>query len=627
MSVAIPIEADIDVLPPAVNFGTVAIGGAATTRAVLIENAGNSVLVVHAIGFQSMSPELSASGVPTAPFDLDPGASVSVTLTYAPVDAGLDSAMLSIGSSDPDEASVIVPIQGIGGVPTTCSIVSAPSRLDFGLVERGRTLPMTVQLRNHGALPCAVTNLGLAGASALVITSSGAGGSLAPRARQAIGVTYAPTSYGVHNAMLTFNTTDPAQPLVSLPVTGSSAPLDLRIQPLGLDFGVVPVTCRSVSRAFTLYNQSSAAVSITDLALDASTSTELELQPFGTPATIQVGGSAVASVRYHPTDVGPDSGVLYVAADISGQNRRFTVPLAGDGQINPTIDDTFHQGRSPQTDILFIVDNSTSMPEEQSTLASTAGPLIAALTSSGIDYRIGVTTTDLDATGAQGRLVEMPPQSVRIVRPGTPTPAAALAANVAVGTSGLGVERGLEAAFVALSDPLINGHNAGFLRPAADLQIIVVSDGDDASSRSPSFYENYLRTIERAKPAGRVTFNAVVGARLPSCSGPGGGADYAARYIQVAVGTGGLVESICNASWGQALTAGLGVHRSFPLSSTPVPSTISIEVDGVAVPSLTAGGQQRWSYDQPRNSVDFSTGSVPQAGSITVIRYAVACLP
>ena len=43
---------------------------------------------------------------------------------------------------------------------------------------------------------------------------------------------------------------------------------------------------------------------------------------------------------------------------------------------------------------------------------------------------------------------------------------------VVVGTSGSGIEMGLEAAKLALSEPLVSGDNSGFLRPEANLSLI-----------------------------------------------------------------------------------------------------------------------------------------------------------
>ena len=92
------------------------------------------------------------------------------------------------------------------------------------------------------------------------------------------------------------------------------------------------------------------------------------------------------------------------------------------------------------------------------------------------------------------------------------------------------------------------------------------------------------------------SFSAIVGTQAGGCNGPGGDAQYAPRYIQVAQNTGGVVESICNANWGQTLAnIGLnsfGLKRQFVLSSAPV-----------AVPSPWTSMEQRFQalrQEEPR---------------------------
>ena len=278
-------------------------------------------------------------------------------------------------------------------------------------------------------------------------------------------------------------------------------------------------------------------------------------------------------------------------------------------------------------DILFVIDNSCSMSEEQAALGNNFGNFIGTLTQQNIDFQIGVTTTDVDSSGEQGRLVE--PSGVRIVRPSTPNAASVLAANVQLGTNGSYSEKGLEAAYLALSDPLINTHNAGFVRTGASLAVIVLSDEEDSSSRPLPFYESFFGSLKG--PSGRFAFHAIVGTRQPNCSGPGGRADYGARYIQVAQNSGGLVDSICNTTWGPTLDSlaagGFGRQRQFVLSSAPVASTIAVLVDGVTVPSVSSGGTQHWSYSQSTNSVDFGAGAIPAASATIDVEYTVACLP
>lgn len=204
------------------------------------------------------------------------------------------------------------------------------------------------------------------------------------------------------------------------------------------------------------------------------------------------------------------------------------------------------------------------------------------------------------------------------------------AANVNIGVSGSGIERGLEGARLALTPPMSAGGNAGFLRNDADLVIIFLSDEEDQSPESVAFYEGAFAAL-KPDAADTVVINAIVGTQQPRCTGPGGSGEYGARYIQIAQGSGGFVDSICGVSWGASLgsvgLSGVGLTRRFTLHSFPVPNTIAIEAGGAQVPSTTPGGLARWVYEANDNAVVFQTGSVPQSGATISVSYTVACLP
>ncbi len=183
-----------------------------------------------------------------------------------------------------------------------------------------------------------------------------------------------------------------------------------------------------------------------------------------------------------------------------------------------------------QTDILFVVDDSRSMAEEQDNLRQNLAAFVAALAASPVpnDFRFGVTTTDVhgsyamtpafsttvppfDTFGyevpyAQGTIVSIVPgaltddalrgkpiydQAHGYLVPGAPRYLATSQVqqfenNVLVGTVGSGKEEPLRAAELALGDRIADGSNAGFLRPGARLGLVFLTDEDDCSERAPS---------------------------------------------------------------------------------------------------------------------------------------------
>lgn len=618
---------NIDAFPDTVTFGTVAINAAASSRTLSIQNVGTAPLSVSEIQFNSTSAELNLVNAPGRfPQTLAPGASLDLQVTYRPTDPGLDRADVVIRSDDRDEPMLTVPVTGIGGVPTTCAVSVAPSQVTFGLVERGRVANLPVEIRNAGAQPCALSNLQLSGDAEFTLPAPPTGvQTVAPGQRLRVDIAYAPTQYGNHTATLAFEADDPSQAMVQVPIRGSSDQSEVLVIPSQVDFNVVPVRCRSPIRQVTVYNTGASSVQVTRVYLDPTTTPEFELTAVPTPLTIRAGASTTIDLRYRPNDIGQDTGVLFI--EHSAASAPVAVPLTGDGQINPTVTDTFNQLPAPQADVLFVVDNSCSMSEEQSSLGGNLGAFLQFARQQNIDFHIGVVTTDVARNTDSGRFRGNP----RIIDPSTPNGDTTFRNTVRLGTGGSASERGLEAAYLALSDPLINTHNAGFLRQNAALAVIFVSDEPDFSTRPVTFYENFLRNIKGFNNTGMFSASAVVGTQSPRCNGPGGRATYAPRYIGLAQNSGGVVESICAANWGQTLAnIGLnsfGLRRQFTLSSQPVPATIAVRVDGASVPRADGSGVDNWTFDSTTNTITFATTRVPAEGATITVTYSVACLP
>jgi hypothetical protein len=195
-------------------------------------------------------------------------------------------------------------------------------------------------------------------------------------------------------------------------------------------------------------------------------------------------------------------------------------------------------------DILFVVDNSGSMADEQANLARNFSEFINVLTQgAGNDYQIAVVSTDvLSRTGEQGGDVDnkystMPPYfvtlapegdtcgsvgidhgcfrggSMKVVRSSMPAAQqiSAFQENVRVGTCGIGSELGMQAMALALENTRPNGCNAGFLRPEANLVVVIVSDEENSANDDVSDYAR--RLVEAKGSAERVRVALIVGSK------------------------------------------------------------------------------------------------------------------
>ncbi|MBI4818177.1 MAG: choice-of-anchor D domain-containing protein [Deltaproteobacteria bacterium] len=631
---------DINPLPVSVGFGTVPIAPQnPAMRNLLLQNIGNTPLTLSSINFNSTTSELTISGIPGLPVTLPPAADVTLQLSYRPTDSGLDIAEVVVTSDDPDENTLVIDVRGVGGVPTTCSVSVSPSVVNFGLVERGRTARLPVDVKNGGAVPCTLANLRVEGDQSFAAMSPNAV-AVGPGISHRVELSYSPAAYGNHAAELIFDSDDPSQSTVHVPISGASAQSDVRVIPSELDFNVVPVGCGSPNRPVTVYNTGSSNVTISRVYLDPSTSPEFTINPFGTPISVRAGTSVDMTLRYRPADIGEDTGILFI--EHSASPAPFAVPLHGEGKDNAVVTDTFEQVPIPQADVLFVVDDSCSMEDEQMRLGANVTQFLSYAQAQAIDYQIGVTTTDVELNiptgpyqgGKRGQLVEY--GGTRVITPQTPS-ASTLFNNMvtALGIDGSGAEAGLEAAYLALTDPVLSSWNAGFLRTDAALAVIIVSDEEDSSDNfrsggSTAFYENFFRNI-KGFGTSLFSMSAVIVRPIDSAFCSSGGASQGHRYAAVASATGGAVESICTSNWGQTLSnIGLntfGLKRKFFLSSVPVAITLHVDVDGVDVPAVVPAGGTNWTYVASDNSVEFSPSQVPDAASVITMTYTVACLP
>ena len=112
------------------------------------------------------------------------------------------------------------------------------------------------------------------------------------------------------------------------------------------------------------------------------------------------------------------------------------------------------------------------MSDEQAKIADRFDDFITGIDDAGVDWHMGVISTDLDNLSTAGLLQGEPP----VLTADVPDFRSAFESRVRVGIEGSDMEKGIDAAFQALSEPLVSGPNNGFRRPGATLMINYFSD-------------------------------------------------------------------------------------------------------------------------------------------------------
>jgi hypothetical protein len=448
-------------------------------------------------------------------------------------------------------------------------------------------------------------------------------------------VRFSPRAEGQYTGGVEFYVSSPTAPMGHVALSGTSQKGCLLIAPKDLDFGPVEVECSARERVFTIYNVCPSNITLTSIETQQGLSTEFRLtQRPALPATLAPSEEAEFRMTYRPVDVGEDFAT--VAIQTSQIPAPFVVTLTGRGETVAIQTDVFAQDAQPKADVLFVIDDSCSMDNEQADLGRNFAAFIRFAVSQQVDYHIAVTTTSVSSSASDenGRFVPLAGGNPRVITPTTPNKELVFQQNVSVGTSGDAYEKLIRPAYLGLSSPLIDTHNAGFLREEANLAIIVVSDAADQDTTPLAFYENFFLNIKGHTRRNMFTFNGIIPTfpqETGSCSYDESTAGQSTRVKSLVTRTAGVYDDICTPDRSLTLEkvgkGTFGFRTRFFLSSTPDTSQpIVVELDGQPYDATGPYGDQRWSYDSNANAIDFVPLAAPEPGSTLTITYHVACI-
>ncbi len=261
-----------------------------------------------------------------------------------------------------------------------------------------------------------------------------------------------------------------------------------------------------------------------------------------------------------------------------------------------------------RADVLFVVDDSPSMAEEQELLKQNFQAFVDVVEGSYADFQAGVITTDVE--GEQAGVLRGD-----IITTETADMGDAFLEQLDVGSYGARDEQGMAAVTLALEE----GRNPDFIRPGARLNIVFVSDEDD---HSPEEVESYIELFEESSGSGDFVAHAIVGNMPAGCASGVTAADPGERYLYAAAATDGHRDSICADDYSEILVQiGLdlsGMADTFYLDALPQVDSLEVYVDDVLIPEREANG---WTYWAARNAIVFDGWAVPRPAMAITIFY------
>lgn len=265
--------------------------------------------------------------------------------------------------------------------------------------------------------------------------------------------------------------------------------------------------------------------------------------------------------------------------------------------------------QTKKLDIVWIIDNSGSMADEQDALGANFSAFIDEFITKDVDFKMAITTTDVSSSTKKGRMVtgsDVKLTSVK-ARQNEGLFKDDFRNLVRVGISGSGDEKGLEA-----SEGFMNKYASSFLRPDAYLAVVVLTDEEDQSAKEVKFYTDYLKTFKQEVGLVKVYTIADIN-KTNSGKGITTGAD---RYIKASEETAGVVANIRDDFHSSLSAMGdsiINLLDSFALANDPVAGTLRVYVNGVETTDYT--------FDAASRSIKFNSNRLPPVGAEIRVFY------
>jgi hypothetical protein len=176
---------------------------------------------VAALSVSSIAAAGSGFSVTTATsFTLQPNASQTITVRFAPGSAASFNGTLTIASND-SASPAAVSLSGTGVAALAPVIGVTPTALDFGTVAAGQTKDLTVTINNRGTAVLTINSGASSNARFTLVNPTPF--QIGPGSFQFATIRFAPVSSGAQSGAITLNSNDPATPAVTINVTGTGS--------------------------------------------------------------------------------------------------------------------------------------------------------------------------------------------------------------------------------------------------------------------------------------------------------------------------------------------------------------------------------------------------------------------
>ncbi|MCW3030043.1 MAG: Pyrrolo-quinoline quinone [Solirubrobacterales bacterium] len=408
----------------AVSFPTTRLGSS-TQRTLTLT--ANEPLTLSSLKSSSTQFEVAGS-TPPLPATLASGQTVTVPVTFAPIQTGLVAATLTATTTAGKQVQFA--LSGTGQ-SQAAQLVLSPPVLSFQATPIGGERTEAATLRNGGGETLTIEKITLPAAPFAAEDAPKANSTIGPGESLDVTVAFKPTAAGAYEGALALQTSGGDG---QIGLSGSAgAPGLLAIAGETLEYGSLPLGA-AATKSFTITNRGGSAVPITKskppIGGEFAATTSL---PEGT--TIQAGESVTEGVAFAPTELGPAFGEWLInGEDASGLHR---VLLQGAGASSPP--PAPGETSQPQTPASATAAQGT-LGGKQTT---SAGPAVAIVGRSVWASRRGTVRLQLRCPASENSCLGTIELDVNVAaRPGRPAGAPSAKLMLAAGVFTLGGGQG-----------------------------------------------------------------------------------------------------------------------------------------------------------------------------------------
>ena len=311
-------------------------------------------------------------------------------------------------------SEVVVKLQG--EPPVFGCLGATPQSLSFGSAELGARVTRRVTVRNRCDREAAVTaaNVGR-GFYYFKVEAEDFPRVVPPFESTQIEVVYEPFAPTGDLGTLIINTNDAANPRFEIDLFGLAQVPDMQSFPKGLDFGTVVFKnpqgmvgrseCASRTRFVQIYSTGEADLVIDGLEIESGNDQEfvvsgvtvegVPIPDFTQPVIVPPTHEMRILLRFFPTRETPSDhqSKLLIHNNVT-PGEPAEVTLVGQATGDGATTDIFSQPEGPKLDILWVIDNSCSMFNEQARLIDNLSQFVGYADSQNADYQMAVTDTD-----------------------------------------------------------------------------------------------------------------------------------------------------------------------------------------------------------------------------------------